>query len=356
MSRRGAGSRGGSGGLIAATASALVVLVVAVAAFGLLSLWIYKGAGPEARNHAASTTVILRKGAGLSEIGADLQQAGVIRSAPLFLAAAQFSGAHHALKAGEYAFPSRASLQQVILRMRRGEVVHHRVTIPEGVTSQQVVDILDHTDVLVGTVTAPPEGAILPETYEVVRGEQRSAVLARMTEARDRLLATLWAKRRSGLPFADVNQAVTLASIVERETALDDERPEVAAVYINRLRQGMRLEADPTVIYAVDKGLPLGHGLRASELHIDSPYNTYLNAGLPPGPIGNPGRASLAAVMDPPDSKALYFVANGQGGHAFAATLAEHDKNVAHWREIEKQKAQAAALAGAPIPPPLEHR
>jgi UPF0755 protein len=130
----------------------------------------------------------------------------------------------------------------------------------------------------------------------------------------------------------------------------------VAAVYINRLRQGMKLEADPTVIYAVDKGMPLGHGLRESELHTDSPYNTYLYAGLPPGPIGNPGRASLAAVMDPPDSKALFFVADGSGGHVFADTLAEHDRNVAHWRVIEKQKADAAALAGAPVPPPLEHR
>ncbi|MGC1302926.1 MAG: endolytic transglycosylase MltG [Caulobacteraceae bacterium] len=341
--------------MIAGTASALVVLIVAILAFGALSLWIYKGAGPKARS-GTGTTVILRKGAGVSEIAADLQQAGVIRSAPLFLAAAQVTGKAHGLKAGEYAFPSGASLAQVILRIHRGEVVHHRVTIPEGVTSQQVADILMHADVLVGAVAAPAEGSILPETYEVVRGEQRSAVLQRMTEARDRLLAVLWAKRRSGLPFTDVNQAVTLASIIERETALDDERPKVAAVYINRLRQGMKLEADPTVIYAVSRGVPLGHGLRESELHAASPYNTYLNVGLPPGPIGNPGRASLAAVMDPPDSKALFFVADGSGGHVFSDTLAEHNKNVARWRVIEKRQADSAALAGAPIPPPLEHR
>ncbi|WP_254062693.1 endolytic transglycosylase MltG [Caulobacter sp. S45] len=349
------GSVRGGGGLIAGTAGALVVLIVAVLAFGALSLWIYKGAGPKARNGEV-TTVILRKGAGVSEIAADLQQAGVVNSAPLFLAAVQVTRAAKGLRAGEYAFPSRDSLAQVIRRIRRGDVVHHRVTIPEGLTSSQAVDVLMRTDVLVGTVAPPPEGAILPETYEVVRGEQRSAVLQRMTDARDRLVAALWGKRRSGLPFADVNQAVTMASIVEKETALDAERPKVAAVYINRLRQGMRLEADPTVIYAVSAGAPLGHGLRVSELHTASPYNTYLNIGLPPGPIANPGRASLAAVMDPPDIKALFFVADGSGGHAFADTEAEHEKNVARWRAIEKRQAQTVTLAGAPAAPPLEHR
>jgi UPF0755 protein len=343
------------GGLIAGTAAAIVVLLAAVLLFGGLSLWIYKGAGPKARS-GGFTTVILRKGAGVSEIAADLQNAGVVRSAPLFLAAVQVTRAAKGLRAGEYAFPSRASLQQVIRRIRRGEVVHHRVTIPEGLTSKQAVDVLMHTDVLVGTVAPPPEGSILPETYEVVRGEQRSAVLQRMSDARDRLLAALWGKRRSGLPFADVNQAVTLASIVEKETAVDDERPKVAAVYINRLRKDMRLEADPTVIYGVGGGAPLGHGLRESELHTASPYNTYLNTGLPPGPIANPGRASLAAVMDPPDSRALFFVADGTGGHVFADTEAQHEKNVARWRIIEKRQAEAATLAGAPVVAPLEHR
>jgi UPF0755 protein len=349
------GVGGKGGGLIAGTAGALVVLVVAILAFGALSLWIYRGAGPSARSGAA-TTVILRKGAGVSEIAADLQHAGVVRSAPLFLAAVQVTRAAKGLRAGEYTFPSRASLAQVIRRIRRGEVVHHRVTIPEGLTSKQAVDVLMRANVLVGTVAPPPEGAILPETYEVVRGEQRSAVLQRMTEARDRLLATLWGKRSDGLPFANVNQAVTMASIVEKETALDDERPKVAAVYINRLRKGMKLEADPTVIYAVSGGAPLGHGLRESELHMASPYNTYLNVGLPPGPIANPGRASLAAVMDPPDSRALFFVADGTGGHVFADTVAEHEKNVARWRIIEKRQAEAATLAGAPVAQPLEHR
>jgi UPF0755 protein len=300
--------------------------------------------------------VILRKGAGLSEIAAELQRAGAIRAAPLFVAAAQITGAAKGLKAGEYAFRSRASLAEVIRKIRSGEVVHHRITIPEGITSQQAVDILMRSDLLTGTVATPPEGSLLPETYEVVRGEPRAAVLQRMLEARDRLLAELWANRRRGLPYTDPNQAVTMASIVERETALPAERPRVAAVYLNRLRQGMKLDSDPTVIYGITQGAALGHGLRLSELQSNSPYNTYLNPGLPPGPIGNPGRASLAAVMDPAETDELYFVANGTGGHSFARTLEEQSRNVARWREIEKQRKDAAELAGPPLPPPSEHR
>ncbi len=331
-----------------------------------LSLWIYNGAGPRARS-GVSTTVILRKGAGVAEIGASLRQAGVIRSAPLFLAAAQVTGAARHMRAGEYAFPSRASLRDVIARLRRGLVVHHRITIPEGLSSRQAVDVLDRSDVLTGPAPLPPEGSLLPETYEVVRGQSRASLLKRMIDDRERLLATLWASRQPGLPFADADQAVILASIVEKETALAAERPHVASVYINRLRQGVKLEADPTVIYGLTSGAgPLGHGLRVSELAAPGPYNTYLNAGLPPTPIDNPGRASLAAVLDPSSSADLYFVADGGGGHVFARSLAEHEKNVARWRVFEHAQAEHQALAGAPIPPgggsaarsftPLEHR
>jgi UPF0755 protein len=238
--------------------------------------------------------------------------------------------------------------------------VHHRVTIPEGTTSRQAVDILMHVDVLTGDIPTPPEGTLLPETYDVVRGETRAAVLQRMMDADDRLLAQLWASRRKGLPYTNIEQAVTLASIVEKETAVNAERPRVAAVYLNRLSQGMKLEADPTVIYGLNGGAPLGHGIRESELQANTPYNTYLNPGLPPTPIDNPGRASLAAVMDPPTTADLYFVADGTGGHAFSKTLAEHAQNVQHWRQIEKQRAEAEALAGAPVASgliaPTEHR
>ena len=347
-----------------ATLAVLVLLCLG------LGLWVYKAPGPQARQ-GASTTVLLRHGARLAEIAADLQAHGVISSAPLFLAAAQVTGAARHIRAGEYAFPSHASLQEVIRRMRLGLIVHHRITIPEGLSSQQALDILNRSDVLTGSVPLPPEGALLPETYEVVRGQTRASLFKRMEDDRDRLLATLWAARQPGLPFADADQAVTLASIVEKETALASERPHVAAVYINRLRQGVKLEADPTVIYGITHGAgPLGHGIRASELADPTPYNTYARAGLPPTPIDNPGRASLAAVLDPAQSPDLYFVADGSGGHAFAKTLAEHQKNVARWRVFEKAQAEHEALAGAPLPPggassakaaaprfiPLEHR
>lgn len=344
-------------GILAGVAGASATLGVLALVAVLISVWIYTAPGPKARQ-GDETDVVLRKGAGLSEIGAALERAGAVGSAPLFMAAAQVSGAAHRLKAGEYAFPSRASLAQVIDKIRRGDIVHHRVTVAEGLTVQQVIDLLNRNPVLVGQAPSPPEGALLPETYDVVRGEERSAVLQRMMDARDRLLAQLWAKRRPGLPFASPEEAVTLASIVERETAVPAERPRVAAVYVNRLRQGMRLEADPTLIYGINGGLPLGRGLLASELAQPGPYNTYLNVGLPPTPIGNPGRASLAAVLDPPDTNELFFVADGSGGHAFAATYAEHQKNVARWRKIEHARPAAAAAAtgtatgtGATAPP-----
>jgi UPF0755 protein len=349
-----------AGPLLAGLGSALITLLGVGCALIIGGLVLYKVAGPRARAGAA-TTVIFQKGAHTSEIAAGLERAGVIRSGAIFMAAAEVTGAAKALKAGEYAFPSRASLAAVIHRMRAGDVVHHRVTIPEGTTSRQAVDILMHTDVLAGDIPVPPEGALLPETYDVVRGEARAAVLQRMMDADDRLLAQLWATRRKGLPYTNIEQAVILASIVEKETALDAERPKVAAIYLNRLAQGMKLEADPTVIYGLNGGGPLGHGIRLSELRGDTPYNTYLNPGLPPTPIDNPGRASLAAVMDPPVTDDLYFVADGTGGHAFSKTLAEHDQNVQRWRKIEQQRAQAEALAGAPgpaasSPAPMEHR
>jgi UPF0755 protein len=351
-------------GLVGAIAT-LVVLSCLSAALGV---WLFSAPGPRARQ-GASTTVILRHGAGLGEIGADLQAAGVVRSAPLFMAAAQLTGTARRIRAGEYAFPSRASLRAVLHRLRLGLIVHHRITIPEGLSSRQAVEVLERSDVLVGAVDQPPEGSLLPNTYEVVRGQTRASVLKRMTQDRDRLLAVLWAARRAGLPFTDPNQAVTLASIVEKETALAAERPHVASVYINRLRAGIKLEADPTVIYGITHGAgSLGHGLRASELAQATPYNTYLNVGLPPTPIDNPGRASLAAVLDPAETHDLYFVADGSGGHAFSDTLAEHQKNVARWRAFEKAQAEHEALSGAPLPPasrppgaskpftPIEHR
>lgn len=312
--------------------SATLFLVVIFAGVGLwMTLY---GPGPKTES-GADTIVILRPGSGVSEIGSTLKRAGVIRSTDTFRLAVQLTGADRGLRAGEYQFKSGASLDSIIRNLKTGSVVRHFVTIPEGRTSAMAVRILMAEPVLTGTVTVPPEGSILPETYEVTRGESRAAVLQRMTEARNKVLAELWASRAQGLPFNTPEEAINLAAIVEKETRLGSERPHVAGVYINRLRQGMPLAADPTIIYGISKGEPLGRGIRRSELDSDSPWNSYRHAGLPPGPIANPGRASIAAVLNPMVTRDLFFVANGTGGHSFAETNAEHERNVLRWREIE---------------------
>lgn len=351
MNRSG-GRTGSSSPWLAGLTSALATLAGVLVLVALVGLVVYRAPGPRSPGRHP-TTVIFRKGAHVAEIAGELQRAHVVRSSALFMAAAQLTGAAHALKAGEYAFPSGASLAAVIRKLRIGDIVHHRITVPEGLTSRQVLDILMHADVLTGAVGVPPEGSVLPDTYEVVRGDSRAAVLKRMMDADARLLAELWDKRRPALPYANVGQAVILASIVEKETAIPSERPRIAAVYLNRLRQGMKLEADPTVIYGVDGGAPLGHPLRESELQTPNPYNTYLNPGLPPAPIDNPGRASLAAVMDPPSTAELYFVANGAGGHVFSATLSEHQKNVERWRKIEHERALLTGTPATATAPPV---
>jgi UPF0755 protein len=331
--------------------SAAATLGVALVLMFVASLWVYHGSGPKAPK-GDITNVVLRPGAGLSEIASTLDRAGVVRSGPIFAAAAQITGSARSLKAGEYEFPSRASMAAVLRKIRNGEVVRHTVTIPEGLTSEMVVDILMANPILSGAVPVPEEGTILPETYEVRRGEDRAEVLRRMTEARNRLLAQLWAQRKEGLPYATPQEAVILASIVEKETSKAPERPHVAAVYLNRLRIGMRLGADPTVIYGITRGRPLGHGIRQSELDAVTPYNTYASDGLPAGPICNPGRASLAAVLDPATSDDIYFVADGTGGHVFAATAEEHLRNVSRWRQVEKTNPAWTSLPAVNAPAP----
>jgi UPF0755 protein len=324
--------------------------VGAAAVVGLIViLFAYFGPGPAARN-GAYTSVVLRAHAGLPEIAAELKHSGAIGSDTLFILATEFTGAARKLKAGEYDVPSHASLHSVITMIAENRVVRHFITIPEGVSSETVMETLMHADFLTGVAPAPPEGAVLPETYEAGRGEDRSAVLRRMMDARDKLLDTLWAHRRADLPYKTPEDAVILASIVEKETAKPDERPRIAAVFLNRLKINMPLQSDPTVIYGLTGGRPLGHGLTHTELESPTPYNTYKIAGLPPTPIGNPGRAALAAVLDPPHTDELYFVANGTGGHAFSSTLAQHEANVTHWRGVEaKHACQAAAeAAGKP--------
>ncbi|MET3665647.1 endolytic transglycosylase MltG [Caulobacter sp. 1776] len=313
-----------------------LVVVGMVALLG--AAWIYQGPGPAAKG-GDKTTVILRKGASLPEIAASLEQGGVIRSSSIFMTAAKLTGAARTLKAGEYEFDSRASMAAILDKVRHGRIVRHWITVPEGLTSDMVMDILNKSDVLVGDAATPPEGAILPETYEVQRGEDRAAVLKRMMDDRDKLLNQLWANRQPGLPYQTKEEAVTMASIVEKETGKKGERPQVAAVFINRLRTGMRLDTDPTVIYGISRGRPLGRGLRRSELDRVTPYNTYKIDGLPPTPIANPGRAALEAALNPAKTDDLYFVADGTGGHVFASTLEQHNANVAKWRQIERDRA-----------------
>ncbi|MDP1874640.1 endolytic transglycosylase MltG [Phenylobacterium sp.] len=338
--------------LLVTLVSAVVTFTLVLALAGLWALWMYQGPGPSAEGD--STTVMLRRGAGLPEIASSLESAGVISSAPIFLAAAQATGAARSLKAGEYEFPSRRPMSGVLDDIRAGRVVRHFVTIPEGVTSEMVVEILAANPLLSGVAPSPPEGALLPETYQIERGEDRAAVLQRMMDAHDEVLALLWSKRQPGLPVNSPQEAVILASVVEKETALGSERPQVASVFVNRLRRGMRLESDPTIIYGLTKGRPLGRGIRLSELNRQTPYNTYMIDGLPPTPICNPGRAALAAVLDPPESDYLFFVADGSGGHAFAATYDEHRRNVERWRRIERARAQPAETApDAPVDAPL---
>ena len=317
------------------------LVLAAIVAAGWV-YWTYRGPGPAARE-GASTDVILPKGAGVGQIAGALKSAGVIGSKDIFYFAAKLGGAGRSLKAGEYEFPSRAPMAQVLNDIAEGKVVRRFVVAPEGWTSAMVADAVRAQPVLVGTIETPPEGSILPDGYQIQRGEDRGEVIAKMMAARDALLAQLWASRAPGLPLKTPEEAVTLASIVEKETGIPAERPRIAAVFENRLRQGIKLESDPTIIYGISQGRPLGRGILKSEVEAATPYNTYRIVGLPPTPIANPGRAALAAVLNPPKSDELYFVADGTGGHVFASTFAEHQANVAKWRIIERQRAAGSA-------------
>lgn len=286
------------------------------------------------------TVILLPRGAGLVRISNQLEAAGLVDDARLFRAAVTLEGDERALRAGEYAVPAQSSMAQIYELLRSGRTLQHPVTFAEGLTSAMIVAVLEQADVLTGEITeVPAEGTLLPETYLVDRGTAREVVLNRMRAEQQALLDELWPHRAEGLPFETREQAIILASVVEKETGVASERPEVAAVFVNRLRRGMRLESDPTIIYGITRGEPLGRGLRRSELdNAANAWNTYQNDGLPPTPIANPGSESIAAVLNPAESRALFFVADGTGGHAFAATYAEHQRNVARWRQIERAR------------------
>ncbi len=288
-----------------------------------------------------SAVVLFKPGTSVAAIAAELEKAGAVRNAKLFVAAVRARNKAGALKAGEYEIPAGASVFDIIDLLERGKSILHRLTAPEGKTTKQILAIIAAHEALEGDITlAPAEGELLPETYSFTRGQTRDGIITEMMKARNAVLDELWEKRANDLPIMTKEEAVILASIVEKETGVASERPLIAAVFVNRLRRGMRLQSDPTIIYGLTGGEPLGRGLRKSELERETPYNTYLISGLPPTPIANPGRASIEAVLNPADSDYLFFVADGTGGHVFAPTLEEHNRNVVKWRQIERRQQE----------------
>ncbi|MGE0339373.1 MAG: endolytic transglycosylase MltG [Xanthobacteraceae bacterium] len=291
---------------------------------------------------------------GLRDMADLLKREGVIDNPTLFVIGAYVLGAHDKLKAGEYVFQKGASMEDVLETIISGKSNQHSVTIAEGLTTQQILQRLNEAEVLAGPVQRiPPEGSLLPETYRVTRGTSREQLIQRMAAAHKQLVEQIWAKRSPDLPIKDINEFITLASIVEKETAIAAERTRVAGVFVNRLNKKMRLQSDPTIIYGLVGGKgSLGRSLTRADVEQPTPYNTYTINGLPPGPIANPGRASLEAVANPARTNELYFVADGSGGHVFAETYEQHLKNVARWRDYQKQNVAQPAPAPKAAPQP----
>ncbi len=293
--------------------------------------------------------------AGKRDIADVLQREGVIDVNPwLFIGGVFAMKASSDLKPGEYSFQKNASLRDVIATIVEGKVVQHTVTIPEGLTSEQIVARLSDSDIFTGSVREiPREGTLLPETYKFPRGTPREQVIQRMQQAQKRVIAEIWERRSPDLPLKSPEQLVTLASIVEKETGKSDERSRVAAVFVNRLKQKIKLQSDPTIIYGLVGGKgTLGRPIKRSEIMQPSPYNTYVIDGLPPGPISNPGRASLEATANPARTRDLFFVADGTGGHSFTETYDQHAKNVAKLRAMEKQVQNDTVEPADDAPPP----
>ncbi len=323
--------------LVAGLAGTLVVAGTATGAFYYAKNQ-FEREGPS----ESDTVFLLERGKGLNAIAAELHAKELISKALIFRVALQLTDRATSLKAGEYLIPAAASMDEIAEILREGKSILHKLTIAEGLTSWEAMQIIAADPVLIGEPPElPEEGALLPETYLFTRGTSRSDIVSEMQQAHDEVVERLWEARAENLPISSIDEAVVLASIVEKETGVAAERPRVAAVFINRLRRGMRLQSDPTIIYGITNGQgPLGRPIRRSEIDRKTAYNTYQIDGLPPTPIANPGEASIAAVLNPPTTNELYFVADGTGGHVFATTLAEHNRNVAKWRRIERSRRQ----------------
>lgn len=284
---------------------------------------------------AQERDIIIPQGAGVRGIAEIFQREDIIEDPLIFLAGVRVSQLDRSLRAGEYHFPARVSPKQAAEILATGDTVKRFVTIPEGLRSGEIIERINLVDGLTGEITEiPKDGTLLPETYQFSFGDTKQSIVDRMRVAHDEMVEQLWPGRQQGLPFDTIEEAVILASIVERETGVAGERARVAGVFVNRLRINMRLQSDPTVAYAISPEKRLERTLTRKDWRFESPYNTYVNAGLPPGPITNPGREAFYAVLHPAETKDLYFVADGTGGHAFARTLNEHNRNVAKWRRI----------------------
>ncbi len=321
----------------------LVLLVAGVVGYKWWERQVVKpGPAPIAR------TILFPRGVGLDEIARKLEDDGLVSHRYVFQFAAWTLGHGRNLKAGEYAIPPHASLRDIVNILSSGRVVVRRVVIPEGLTVRQALAVLASAEGMEGTVSADAikEGELLPATYNYVWGDERGRMLVRMRSGMADLVERTWRERVPNLPIATAAEAVTLASIVEKETGKPSERPLIARVFYNRLKQGMKLQSDPTVAYGLAPGGDLGRPLTRADLRQPHPYNTYVIDGLPPGPIANPGKAALEAVAKPAETDALYFVADGNGGHNFARTLAEHNRNVAQYRRLMRERGQ-------PLPPSL---
>jgi UPF0755 protein len=311
-------------------AIAIVLAVLAVAG----SWWVFNVVDKDA-------DFIVPRGASLTTVASELEKRHVIASGSAFLWRAKLFGSSDPIRAGEFLLPKGASRAKILDTLQHGQPIRRLIAVPEGMPSIMVYDRLKAERLLTGPVSVPAEGSVLPDSYDFERGEARSVVLARMQAAMTRTLSQLWAKRKLGsCPLGSPIDAVNLAAIVEKETRMPKERAIVAGVYCNRLRIGMKLDADPTVIYPITKGKPLGRRILQSELNAITGYNTYREPGLPAGPITNPGKASLTAALNPAQTDYLYFVADGKGGHVFARTLAEQEANRAKWFAIRHARGE----------------